>query len=263
MTVPGPDLFDALAFGPLQVEGRLVDASNATLRCELGATGLHCVYKPVQGERPLWDFPDGTLAKREVAAYELASLAGWPVIPPTVWREEGPAGPGMCQLWIDTDDDAVVVDIVPADEERPGWVSILSGEDGRGRAVQLIHEMSERVLRIAVLDVILNNADRKGGHLLVDDRQRLWAIDHGVCFSAEDKLRTVLWGWAGQPLPDDLRADLDALRSALASPRGDVVMTWLDAVECEALLLRLDELLHSGVLPVPRTHGPAVPWPVL
>lgn len=263
MSTARPDILDALADDDLQIEGRLVDASNATLRCQLVPSGQPCVYKPVRGERPLWDFPNGTLAQREVAAYELSALAGWDVIPPTTWRTDGPAGAGMCQAWIETGADTAVVDIVSVNEQRPGWVSVLSGEDGHGRDVHLIHEMSERVQRIAVLDVIINNADRKGGHLLVDTDQRLWAIDHGVCFAVEDKLRTVLWGWAGEEIPAPLLAEVDELRRALASERGERVLSWLHEDECDALFERTDRLLTEGRLPLPRRDGPAVPWPVL
>lgn len=263
MTTSDPDILDALASDDLQVEGRLFDASNATLRCQLVTSGAYCVYKPVRGERPLWDFPNGTLAQREVAAYELSALAGWNVIPPTTWRDDGPAGPGMCQAWIETDDSSVVVDVVAADEQRPGWVSVLSGEDGHGQDVHLIHEVSERVLRIAVLDVIINNADRKGGHLLVDGDQRLWAIDHGVCFAVEHKLRTVLWGWAGEAIPAPLLSEIDHLRTALNAEHGDRVLSWLHDDERDALFERIDTLLTRQALPVPRRDGPAVPWPVL
>lgn len=257
------DLLDALAADDLHIEGRLVDASNATLRCQLATSGHYCVYKPVRGERPLWDFPSGTLSQREVAAYEVSTLAGWDVIPPTTWRTDGPAGAGMCQAWIEADESSVVVDVVAAGERRAGWARVLSGEDGYGRDVQLIHEVSERVLRIALLDVIINNADRKGGHLLVDAEQRLWAIDHGVCFAVENKLRTVLWGWAGEEIPPQLLSEIADLRHALETDRGARVLSWLSEDEGDALFERIDVLLAEGTLPLPRRHGPAVPWPVL
>ncbi len=172
------DVEDLLRFGELDVIGRLVDASNATLYCEvsLGTLAARCVHKPVAGERPLWDFPDGTLAAREVATYVVSESSGWDLVPPTVLRE-GPFGPGMCQLWVDVDEE---VDL-----------SLLARSDHPDLA------------RLVVLDAVVNNADRKGGHLLPRQDGRVQAIDHGLTFSSDDKLRTLLWQWRGVPLPDE------------------------------------------------------------
>ena len=256
------DLRAALSSGPLEVEGRLVDASNAVLVCRT-ESGRRCVYKPVRGERPLWDFPERTLGRREVAAYELAALAGWPVVPLTVWRDDGPFGPGMCQEWIDTDETQMVVDIVAADVVREGWLSVLEGEDAEGRRVQLIHAHHDEVQRVALLDAVANNADRKGGHLLVDADQRLWAIDHGVCFAATPKLRTVLWGWAGQPIPEPGLASVRDLLDRLNSASGEAVTRWLAPDETAALLERCQSLIDTGAFPMPTPDWPALPWPVI
>ncbi len=255
-------LRELLATGPLEVEARLAGASNATLRCRVEGTDVACVYKPVRGERPLWDFPEGTLSHREVAAYELAELAGWPFVPLTVWRDDGPFGPGMCQLWIHADPAQVVVDVVPIAHERPGWLSIVEGEDGEGQQVRLIHAHAEDLQHVALLDAVMNNADRKGGHLLVDGDERLWAIDHGVCFGVDPKLRTVLWGWGGQPVPAEALAGLAALADRLQSADGEPVARWLGADEFDALLQRTHDVISAGTFPLPAPHWPPLPWPL-
>ena len=174
------DALRLLAEGELSVEGRLVDASNATFYCavELDGIAAACVYKPRAGERPLWDFPDGTLARREVAAYAVSEATGWVIVPPTVMRD-GPFGVGMLQLWIDVDDSVDLVALARSDDPR--------------------------LRRMAVFDAVVNNADRKGGHLLPTVDGQLYGVDHGVTFSVEDKLRTLLWQWRGRPLTDETR----------------------------------------------------------
>ena len=264
-SLPPDDLAVVLATGELNIEGRLVAASNQTLRCTVtSADGvdLPCVYKPVAGERPLWDFPDGHLAGREIATYELARLAGWDVIPTTVWRDGGPAGPGMCQEWIDEDPSAGVVDLLPIDAEHPGWMSVLEGQSGTGAPIRLVHADHEAVQEIALLDAITNNSDRKGGHLLVDTVGRIWGIDHGLTFHEEDKLRSVLWGWAGEPIPDDLVETLRRLRAMLESDEAERVTGRLTTAECRALLARIDWLIANGVFPLPSEQWPSIPWPV-
>ena len=255
---------DLLASGKLEVEGRLVDASNATLYCTIrpgpggpggsGGTGspprrrgglggivppdhrVACVYKPIAGERPLWDFPMGTLAGREVAAYVVSRAAGWDVVPPTVMRD-GPFGPGMCQLWIDHDTD---MDLIALSRRT----------DHAG-----LRDM-------AVFDAVVNNADRKIGHLLPVADGHLYGCDHGVCFAEDYKLRTVLWQWRGKTLP---RRSLEALRrldgqlnegglNAELSPL-------LTASEITATKIRVETLLKHRVHPYPPADWPAVPWP--
>ena len=193
------------ADGELELEGRLVDASNTTLRAVITLDGVtaRCVYKPVRGERPLWDFPDGTLAGREVAAYVVSAATGWDVVPPTVLRD-GPLGEGACQLWIDEPDDAdPLVGLRARRELPPGWLRVAAARDDDGRPYLLAHADDPRLARMALFDVVVNNADRKGGHVLHRPADTVYGVDHGVCFHVEDKLRTVLWGWAGRPLPAD------------------------------------------------------------
>jgi uncharacterized repeat protein (TIGR03843 family) len=229
------DALRLLAEGALTVEGRLVDASNATLYCSVELDGLQeaCVYKPVRGERPLWDFPDGTLAGREVAAYAVSTATGWDLVPPTVMRD-GPFGPGMCQLWVDAED----VDLSA-----------------------LARSSHPDLRRMAVLDAVLNNADRKGGHLLPRSDGRVQGVDHGVCFSVEDKLRTLLWQWRGQPLTDEAVTVLSELRAALEGELGGQLHSLLTVAEVAATVARVDRLLAERVHPHPSPDWPAVPWP--
>lgn len=259
-----PSLRTLLAEGDLTIEGRLADASNATLRCTIETDDdqeLRCVYKPVTGERPLWDFPEWTLSHRELAAYELSQAAGWDLVPPTVWRDDGPLGAGMCQLWIDEDPAAAKVAVVRPRQVRPGWRFVLDAEDGSGRALQLVHAEDDVMATLAVFDGVVNNADRKGGHVITDLDGRTWAIDHGVTFAVDEKLRTVLWGWAGEPLPERLREDLEHLR-ALVGTSFDPVDRWLADEEREMYRWRINDLLRSGRFPLPPRGWPAVPWPV-
>jgi len=249
---------DLLVSGKLEVEGRLVDASNATLYCTIpGGSGgagspsrsrgglggivppdnrVACVYKPIAGERPLWDFPMGTLAGREVAAYLVSRAAGWDVVPPTVMRD-GPFGPGMCQLWIDHDTD---VDLIALSRRT----------DHAG-----LRDM-------AVFDAVVNNADRKIGHLLPVLDGHLYGCDHGVCFAEDYKLRTVLWQWRGKTLP---KRSLEALRR-LNTQLNDggleaELSSLLTASEIAATKSRIDAMLKRRVHPYPPADWPAVPWP--
>jgi uncharacterized repeat protein (TIGR03843 family) len=255
---------ELLAQGELTVRGRIRDASNAALYCTVTHEGREaaCVYKPVAGERPLWDFPDGTLAQREVAAYEVSEATGWGLVPPTVLRD-GPYGEGMVQLWIETVPETDLLALVDEEEPGPGWKAIAFAEVGEGRTALLVHADDERLRRLAVLDAVINNADRKGGHLLPAAGERLYGIDHGVTFNAENKLRTLLWGWAGEPLPGEALAVLDALREALKD--GGTLAIRLAALitpaELDATRARVDALLASGKHPEPSGEWPAIPWP--
>lgn len=215
------DTVDLLTHGELTVRGRLREASNAVLYCavEHGERRAMCVYKPVAGERPLWDFPDGTLAQREVAAYLVSEATGWGLVPPTVLRD-GPFGEGMCQLWIEADPDAELLALHEGERAEPGWRAVGPAELGEGRTALLVHADDDRLRRLAVLDAVINNADRKGGHLLPTPEGRLYGIDHGVTFNTDDKLRTLLWGWAGEPLSADVVATLEDLRDQLGQPGG-------------------------------------------
>jgi uncharacterized repeat protein (TIGR03843 family) len=237
---PGEDAgaLDLLTNGTLEVQGRLVVASNATLYCAVRHAGREaaCVYKPVAGERPLWDFPSGSLAGREVAAYKVSVAAGWHLVPPTVFRD-GPVGPGMCQLWIESDE---TVDVIAL---------------ARSHDHPALREM-------AVFDAVVNNADRKIGHLLPDRDGKLYGCDHGVCFGEDYKLRTVLWQWRGRSLPATAIEALGRLQQELAG--GELCAEldrWLSPAEVEATRQRVELLLEHRIHPFPPDDWPAVPWP--
>ena len=253
---------DLLRHGDIDVEGRLVDASNATLFCSIkdAHTEARCVYKPVAGERPLWDFPDGTLAGREVASYEVSAASGWDIVPPTVLRE-GPFGPGMCQLWVETDPGVDLVDVMDPDALPTKWLHVLDALGADGEPVVLAHADDQRLRRMAVLDVVLNNADRKGGHVLPGPDGVVRGVDHGVTFHTEAKLRTVLWGWAGCPLADEERTVLERLRDGLLGPLGAALEELVAPSEVTACRRRVDRLLRTGRLPHPTDGWPAIPWP--
>ncbi|NMO00397.1 SCO1664 family protein [Gordonia sp. TBRC 11910] len=263
------DVETILRDGDIEILGRVPHASNATLVCEarLGdGEPVRCVYKPIRGEAPLWDFPDGTLADREVASYEISQALGWGLIPETVLRVEAPLGPGMVQRWIDLPDDEPdvdVVDLVPVDAVPPGVKVILRAYDAADRPVVLVHQSADRLRQLAVLDVIINNADRKGGHILRTDDGRLYGIDHGICLHADDKLRTVLWGWAGEQIPATLLADVERLAARLrdvGDPLRAQLAAHLTAVELDALAARCAVLAAGAIMPVPPPHRP-IPWP--
>lgn len=228
-----------LRHGEITVEGRLVAATNATLYCAVEYEGrrANCVYKPVSGERPLWDFPDGTLAGREVAAYLVSAAMGWHIVPPTVHRD-GPFGPGMVQLWIDHDAEVDLLDL------------------SRGQ--------DPAIRRMSVFDAVVNNADRKIGHLLPVTGGHVYGCDHGVCFSDEYKLRTVLWQWRGKSLTGEAVEALQKLRrdfgrGALAGELSGL----LSHEEIEATRKRVDLMLKHRIHPFPSEDWPAIPWPPL
>ncbi|MBV9024059.1 MAG: SCO1664 family protein [Streptomycetaceae bacterium] len=255
------DGVELLVKGELTVRGRLREASNTALYCTVAHDGreAHCIYKPVAGERPLWDFPDGTLAGREVAAYLVSEATGWGLVPPTVLRE-GPYGEGMCQLWIEAAPEAELLALVEGEEPGPGWKAIGFAEV-EGRTALLVHADDIRLRRLAVLDAVINNADRKGGHLLPTTEGRLYAIDHGVTFHVDDKLRTLLWGWAGEPLTDEAREVLEKLATALTDSLADRLAGLLTPAEITALRDRVAALLRTGRHPEPGGGRPAIPWP--
>ena len=235
--LPVDEAMALLERGELGVEGRLVVASNATLYCSVCLDGVTaaCVYKPVAGERPLWDFPDGTLAEREVAAYEVSAATGWLIVPPTVFRS-GPLGPGMVQLWIEADENVDIRRLI------------------RGTS-------SDQLRRIAVFDAVINNADRKGGHLLPTRAGHIYGVDHGVSFHAEPKLRTLLWQWSGRPLRANSSDTLRELQAGLAGDLGERLADLLTPREVRSTARRIDQLLASGRHPEPSGEWPAVPWP--
>jgi uncharacterized repeat protein (TIGR03843 family) len=258
---------ELLTRGELTVVGRIREASNAVLLCKVTHEGVSadCVYKPVKGERPLWDFPDGNLAQREVAAYLLSEATGWGLVPTTVLRD-GPYGEGMVQRWIDSDDSSdgtELLALVDAEEPGEGWKAVALAEVGQGRTALLVHADDPRLRRMAVLDAVINNGDRKGGHLLPAPDGRLYGIDHGVTFHTEDKLRTLLWGWAGEPLTDEAREVLARLETRLAqgTPLATRLAQLITPVELAAVRDRVAGLLRTGVHPQPSGQWPAIPWP--
>ena len=226
---------DLILNGNLLVVGRLVDASNATLLANIEGTDpvVEVIYKPVAGERPLWDFPDGNLANREYSAYLLSDLAEFNIVPYTVLRE-GPFGFGMVQEWIKTDQSIDVVDF------------------GQGSDQQL--------RKLALFDAIINNTDRKIGHLLPDQQGHLFACDHGVTFHTEDKLRTVLWQWAGDALTEEEFATLDQTLTFIDLNTTSLT-THLTEAEIEATCVRINKLRSQGIMPLPSEDWPAIPWP--
>ena len=239
MFVRGPmviDVSEIISRGNLSVTGRLVDASNATLFGHITAkdgSEISVIYKPVAGERPLWDFPDGTLAAREVAAYLFSVFGQFNVVPFTTLRE-GPFGPGSVQEWIEIDENVDIIDLAQSRDER--------------------------LRSVVIFDSLINNTDRKIGHLLPSQTGELFVCDHGVCFHEEDKLRTVLWQWREEPLSSgeyekllDIRARFDEFRNMAAD--------LLTEGEIDATLARVNRMIESSIFPSPSEDWPAVPWP--
>ncbi|MBM7804236.1 putative repeat protein (TIGR03843 family) [Geodermatophilus bullaregiensis] len=222
--------------GEIDLEGRMLDASNVTLvgAIRTGTLAAECVYKPVAGERPLWDFPDGTLAGREVSAALVSEATGWSVVPPTVLRE-GPFGPGMVQLWIDGDPRVDLARFVRSDHPA--------------------------LRRMAVFDAVVNNADRKGGHIIPTPEGHVYGVDHGICFSSDPKLRTLLWRWAGKPLPLEALAVLERLADDLRGDLGERLHEHLTRREVRCTQQRVAELLRTQLHPEPSGDWPALPWP--
>lgn len=264
----GGELEELLAEGELNVVGRIREASNAVLLCTVTHDGVSadCVYKPVKGERPLWDFPDGNLAQREVAAYLVSEATGWGLVPTTVLRD-GPYGEGMVQQWIEAvaeDNPAAgLLALVDGEEAGEGWKPVAFADVGEGRTALLVHADDTRLRRLSVLDAVINNGDRKGGHLLPAPDGRLYGIDHGVSFHTEDKLRTLLWGWAGEPLTDEAREVLAALTAQLAegAPLATRLAQLITTVELAAVRERVARLLRTGIHPQPSGQWPSIPWP--
>ncbi|MDV6014035.1 SCO1664 family protein [Haloechinothrix sp. LS1_15] len=257
-----PEALGLVTHGTLAVEGRLLDASNVTLYCTVTLDGISAsaVYKPVHGERPLWDFPHGTLAHREIASYLIANAAELGAIPPTALRD-GPLGEGMVQLWVEaTEED--LVDVFHPDEVPNGWRRVLHARDRGGEPIVVAHSDREDVRELAALDAVLNNADRKGGHVVRGSDDQVYGLDHGICLHAEPKLRTVLWGWAGEPLPTGIVERLRKLRADLDGRLGEQLGSHLTGRERRALDERVAGLLSRGTFPAPVEDFRAVPWPL-
>lgn len=233
-------ILKALQSGELDLQGQFLLGSNYTFLCRLStpAMELVAVYKPGRGEQPLWDFPQGTLVKREVAAYAVSESLGWELVPPTVYRRRKlPLGPGSLQQYVEHDPEYHYFRFSPEDKQR--------------------------LRPVALFDLLINNADRKGGHVLRDPDGHLWLIDHGVCFHEEDKLRTVIWDFAGEAIPDELLADVQRLAVELEC-EGSIAQElnkWLYPAEIRALMRRAQRVLSTGIFPYPAGSRRPYPWP--
>ena len=225
-----------LADGELIVTGRLIDASNATLlaQCTLENEIVKCIYKPIAGERPLWDFQDGNLAQREFAAYLISEYLEMHIVPLTILRD-GPFGLGMVQEWIDIDQDIDLAEFFSQDDPQ--------------------------LRKMALFDAVINNTDRKIGHLLPHPDGRLFGCDHGVTFHHEYKLRTVLWQWAGSDLTEDEIGSLRALQEILETDESGTLQSLITQTELLSLKSRIDALIKDRSFPLPSTDWPAIPWP--
>ncbi len=233
------ELLTALREGELTLKGEFLWGSNYTFLVEVthGTLELRAVYKPTRGERPLWDFPRASLAHREVAAYVVSEALGWHFVPPTVYRRRAPLGPGSLQLFI---------------EHNPEYHYFRFTEQDR-----------QRLRPVALFDLLINNADRKGSHILIDPKGDLWLIDHGICFHREDKLRTVIWDFAGEPIPEALLGALERFRGQLepSSELLAILQKHLTPAEIAALKARADQLLATKRYPTPHPNRRVYPYP--
>lgn len=233
-------VLDLLRKGRIKLEGLMPKSSNYTFLATVSRPDLQClaIYKPQRGERPLWDFPRGTLYQREYAAFVVAMALQWVFVPPTVLRR-GPHGIGALQLFIDSVPD--------------------------GNFFSLREHIPHVFKRLCAFDYVVNNADRKGGHCLLGKDGRMWAIDHGITFHADFKLRTVIWDWSGEPLPEDILTDLRVLEDKLAegSELSQTLGNLLLANEMAALRQRLHTLIETAAFPLPDPELPNIPWPLL
>jgi uncharacterized repeat protein (TIGR03843 family) len=226
--------------GRIDLQGLMPNGSNYTFLVAVGdgQQKLFAIYKPTQGEQPLWDFPSETLARREVAAFLVSETLGWCFVPPTVYRAAGPHGPGSLQMFVQAQPEAHYFNMQAEDKTE--------------------------LRRVALFDLLINNADRKGGHVIKDTAGKMWLIDHGICFHAQNKLRTVIWDFAGESIPADLLADVQDFRDRLASEKDlkTAIGTLLEPIEISALRRRADKLIKSGQYPEPGP-GRNYPWPPL
>jgi uncharacterized repeat protein (TIGR03843 family) len=229
-----------LSQGEISLVGEFLWGSNYTFLVDIhhDEHQTRAIYKPARGEQPLWDFDSGTLAAREVAAYLTSRELGWGMVPPTILRQDGPAGFGSLQLFIDVDPERHYFSF--SEDEKP------------------------HLIPVALFDLLINNADRKGGHVLLDAQQKVWLIDHGVSFHEEYKLRTVIWDFVGEAIPEPLLADLEDFRSRLADDASlkASFAELLTEAEIAAMLQRADEMLTDPYFPAPGPGRP-YPWPLV
>lgn len=233
------DLLKVLREGKISLEGQFYNSSNYTFLVTVnhGEEEVLAVYKPMEGERPLWDFPEGTLVNREMAAYEVSQALGWCFVPPTVLREEAPYGPGSLQVFIQHDPEITYFNLT--DEEK------------------------QQLRPVVAFDVLVNNADRKGGHIILDGEDRFWLIDHGVCFHEIDKLRTVIWDFAGEPVPEDIKSIVHRFIDELDQRTGlyEKLLGLLSQREVNALIHRSRQFLDVSRFPLPSDTRRPYPWP--
>lgn len=232
-------VLEALQKGTIELQGQFLSGSNYTFLGDLtyNDQAFQVVYKPVRGEQPLWDFPHGSLARREVAAYLVSEALGWDLVPPTVFRKEGPLGPGSAQQYVEHDPNNHYFNFEEKDRQR--------------------------LRPVVIFDLLLNNADRKGGHILRDEKDHLWLIDHGLCFHAEDKLRTVVWDFSGEPIPEELMMSVSELTANLreGEPLYTELLRYLRPGEISSLLVRSRRLCETGRFPSPPSSRRSYPWP--
>jgi uncharacterized repeat protein (TIGR03843 family) len=238
---PNDKLIITLAKGEITLEGEFIWGSNYTFAVKVNHddVSLQAVYKPIQGERPLWDFPRSSLAHREVAAYLVSEALGWKFVPPTVYRLDAPLGPGSVQLYI---------------PHNPDYHYFNFSEEDR-----------QRLRPVVLFDLLINNADRKGSHILIDPDDKIWLIDHGICFHQEDKLRTVIWDFAGENIPDEYCQDLNRFNLQLheSSQTFTALQANLNPLEIDALKKRADRLINTGKFPNPHINRRPYPWPAI
>jgi uncharacterized repeat protein (TIGR03843 family) len=229
----------ALQKGELDLQGQFLNGSNYTFLVQLNYSSvtMTSVYKPVRGEQPLWDFPPGTLGKREVAAYLVSEMLGWELVPPTIFRRKAPLGVGSLQQYIE--------------------------HDPNDHYFNFLEQDKQRLRPVAVFDILINNADRKGSHILRDECDHLWLIDHGICFNAVEKLRTVIWDFCGESIPNELLNDLSRLVAQLEGKgNGDLkLQRFLLSAEISALAQRARFLLETMAFPYPKKNTRPYPWP--
>jgi uncharacterized repeat protein (TIGR03843 family) len=242
MTHPDDAILTTLQCGTISIKGEFLWGSNYTFLVDVEYEGmtLQAVYKPTRGERPLWDFPAATLAKREVAAFIFSEALGWNLVPPTAYARKGPIGPGSVQLFIEHDPEYHYFNFKGGDRER--------------------------LRPTVVFDILINNADRKGSHILIGPDGHLWLIDHGICFHVEDKLRTVVWDFSGGALPSELCSDVSKLIDPLKdenSPLTASLKDYLNAEEIRAIASRAERLIASRSFPNPHNSRRFQPWPPL